>query len=697
MGDLSSLFVPDRIAVIGASEEEGSVGTAVWKNLQSTFDGPLAPVNPNRETVFGAECYDTIDQVDVDFAVVAVPSALAVSVVEHAAKQGVRNIVVITAGFSESGREGAKRESELVSIAEQYDVNLVGPNSLGLLSTAGGLNATFGPRGASPGPISFMSQSGAFITAVLDWAAERDLGFRHVVSLGNKAVLDETDFVEAWGADESTDVILGYLEDVVDGRRFIDVARSVTQKTPVVVVKSGRTEAGATAAASHTGAIAGSEAAYRSALDQAGVLRADSVQSLFDYAAVLAGQPLPESAGVAIVTNAGGPGVMTTDAIGESDLELAELSDGTTDSLSEGLPDAANIYNPIDVLGDASAARFADALEIALDDDAVGMAIVVACPTATLSFDDLAAEIARIHEAYGQPMVAALMGGSATASAADTLSAVRIPTYFDPVRAVDSLAALDAFASIQKRQVVEPTTFDVDRARVREILTGAAASGRTQLGVESMALLDAYGIETPQSAVVDSPDDAVDVAKRIEGDVVMKIVSPDISHKSDIGGVEVGVATADVAQTYENIVTRARNYQPDATIMGVQVQELIDIDAGTEIIVGVSRDPQFGPLVMVGLGGIFVEVMEDTAFRVAPVTEPAARGMFDELRSTPLLQGARGREPADMDALVDTIQRISQLVTDFPAITELDVNPVVALPDDAIAVDFRLTFERENL
>ncbi len=694
MGELSTLFAPERVAVVGASEEAGTVGYAITKNLRDEFEGTVAPVNPNRERVLGLDCYDAVGAAgDVDVAVVVVPPTIAVDVVRETAEAGVENVVVITAGFSETGSEGSARERELVGLAEEFDLNLVGPNSLGIMSTSVGLNATFGPRSGTPGNISFMSQSGAFITAVLDWAADRHLGFKDVVSLGNKAVLDESDFAREWGDDENTDVILGYLEDIDDGQSFIDTAREVTQETPMVVVKSGRTEAGASAAASHTGAIAGTDAAYEAGLDQAGVLRVETVQELFDFASVLAGQPLPETEGVAIVSNAGGPGVMATDAVGDSTLSLADFTDETLTRLRERLPEEANIYNPVDIIGDAPIERFEKTIDIVLNDDNVGMAIVLSCPTAVLSFDELAEATLALQAKHETPVAATLMGGSSTATAAETLSEAGIPTYFDPERAVRSLEALSTYAERREREYAEPETFDIDRERIDEILTSAVEAGRTQLGVESMELLEACGIETPQGAVVDSPRDAESLAAEIDGDVVMKIVSPDISHKSDIGGVEVGVSTAEVADTYEDIVVRARNYQPDASILGVQVQELVDLDSGTETIVGVTRDPQFGPLVMFGLGGIFVEIMEDTSFRVAPVAERDGREMIDEVTSSPLLYGARGREPADVDALVDVIQRISQLVTEFPAITELDINPVVALPDGVAAIDLRLTLD----
>jgi len=696
MGSLATLFAPERVAVVGASDEEGSVGHAVTRNLLEHFAGSVVAVNPNQEAVLGLSCYDSLSEADpVDVAVVAVPPAVAVDVVREAGEVGVENVVVITAGFSEAGSEGAARERDLVAIAEEYDLNLVGPNSLGVMSTGVGLNATFAPAHPESGSVSFMSQSGAFVTAVLDWAADRSLGFKDVVSLGNKAVLDEGDFVREWGDDPDTDVILGYLEDVADGRAFLEAAGEVTRETPVVLVKSGRTDAGASAAASHTGAIAGSDRAYEAGFRQAGVLRVETVQELFDAAAILAGQSLPDAEAVAIVTNAGGPGVLTTDAVGDTDLELASFADATLDRLDAELPEGANVYNPVDIIGDAPVGRFETATDIVLGDPNVGMAVVLACPTATLSFSDLADAVVRQQETHGTPLAAVLMGGRSMQSAADRLAAAGVPTYFDPSRAVRSLETLAEYARVRERPRAEPTAFEVDRERARAVLDRARDRGADRLGVEAMDLLEAYGIPTPDGAVVDDPAAAERTADRLGEEVVMKVVSPDILHKSDIGGVEVGVPRGEVRETFETLVARARRYQPDARVLGVQVQELLDTDAGTETIVGVTRDPQFGPLVMFGLGGIFVEILEDTTFRVAPVTESDARAMLEEIDAAPLLHGARGREPVDTDALAEVIGRISQLATDFPAIAELDINPVLATAEGATAVDLRLTLEEE--
>jgi acyl-CoA synthetase (NDP forming) len=443
--------------------------------------------------------------------------------------------------------------------------------------------------------------------------------------------------------------------------------------------------------------MAGSEAAYEAGFEQAGVMRVDTTQELFDFARILADQPLPEGEGIAIVTNAGGPGVMTTDAVGDSGLELAEFEDDTHEALSESLPDGANIYNPVDVIGDAPAERFEMALETVLADENVATAVVVACPTAVLSFDALADVVCECQAEYGQPVATALMGGSDTEPAQEALAESGIPTYFDPARAVHGLDALRRYSDIRDREYAQPATFDVDRERAREILSDAARRDTNRLGVEAMDLLDAYGIPTPQGEVVSSPEDARRVADEIGEEVVMKIVSPDILHKSDIGGVEVGVPPDEVRDTYEDLVVRARNYQQDAQVLGVQVQEMIDLEHSTETIVGANRDPQFGPLVLFGLGGVFVEVFEDSTLRVAPVGEHEARSMLDDIESAPLLRGARGRDPVDEDAIVETIQRMGQLVTDFPAIVELDVNPLVATADGVTAVDLRLTLDQDNL
>lgn len=700
MPDLSGLFTPDRVAIIGANDEEGSVGRALLKNL-SSFDGDVIPVNPNLETVLGCECYSAIgdvpDAASIDLAVVAVPATVAVDVVRQIGNAGITDVVIITAGFSETGGEGEKREQELIDIAEEYDLNLVGPNCIGIISTPSGLNATF-VRGEPPvGSISFMSQSGALIAAVLGWAAQHGVGFKDIASLGNEAVLDEIDFIEEWGDGPDTDVILAYLEDIDDGQRFIKTARDVTRETPIVVIKSGRTEAGAEAAASHTGSIAGSEDAYEAGLHQAGILRAMNIEEVFDYGQVLAGQPLLEDDDIAVVTNGGGPGVLTTDAVSDSRLRIAEFGDGVGAELADVLPGEADVANPLDIIGDADIDRFRESLDIVLSGESVAGAIVLCVPTETLGFDDLADAIGDLQGRHEKPVVTCLMGGEEADRAANTLESYGIPNYFDPERAVSSLEVLAKYRDVTEREYESPEAFDIEKERAREILLQAAERDVAHLGVEAVELLDAYGIPIPPSDLAESASEAESIAEEIGGPVAMKIVSPDILHKSDIGGVEVDVPIEAVRGTYRTLRERAIDHDSDATVLGVQIQEFVDPDESTETIVGVKRDPQFGHLMMFGLGGIFVQVFDDTAFRVAPISEREAREMTEEIQAAPMLQGARGRTPADVDGVVEIIQRISQLVTDFPAITELDINPLVVSPEGVHAIDLRLTVDREAL
>ena len=700
MTNLSGLFDADRIAVIGATDREGSIGRALMENL-SEFDGEVVPINPNRETVLGKDCYAEVstapDPASLDLAIVVVPAHAVVEVVRRAGEAGILNVVVITAGFSERGTEGERRERELTAVAEQYDLNLIGPNCVGVINTSNGLNATFLRGTPREGAISLMSQSGAVISAVLGWATQHGIGFNNVVSLGNEAVLDEVDLIAEWGRDPDTDVILAYLEDIDDGRAFVESAREVTAHTPIVVIKSGRTEAGAEAAASHTGSIAGSDQAYRGGFHQAGVLRAMNIQEVFDVGRVLGGQPPLERDDIAVVTNGGGPGVLTTDAIGDSRLTIAEFEDDVRTELRDLLPEGGDATNPLDIIGDAGLDRFRRTLDVVLGAEAIGGVIVLSVPTALFEFEELAELIGDVQGRHGKPVVACLMGGEEADRAGDTLATYGIPNYFDPTRAVSGLEALAEYGDVRDREYDSPTEFDVDRKRAREILSASIERGSDHLSVEAMGLLDAYGIPTPSGDVVENAREAERVAKGIGGPVVMKIVSPDILHKSDIGGVEVGIPIEDVRDTYHTLVERATSHDPDATILGVQVEERVDMDESTETIVGVKRDSQFGHLLMFGLGGIFVQIFEDTSFRVAPLSEREAREMTTEIRAAPMLRGARGRKPADIDGIVDTLQRISQLVVDFPAVTELDVNPLVVGPDGVCAVDLRLTVDREEL
>ncbi|MFP4218775.1 MAG: acetate--CoA ligase family protein [Salinarchaeum sp.] len=700
MLNLTTLFAPGRVAVIGATDRTDSVGRALMENL-SSFDGEVIPVHPDRETVLGRPAYSSIGAVPdagtIDLAVVAVPAASVVAVTEEIGDAGISNVVVVSAGFGEAGPEGAQRERELIAVAEAYDLTLIGPNCVGVSSTRTGLNATFVEGAPTEGSISLVSESGAIIAAILGWASQHGLGFRDIVSLGNEAVLDETDLIDAWGDDPETEVILAYLEDIDDGRRFIETAREVTTETPIVALKSGRTPAGAEAAASHTGSIAGSEEAYRAGFHQAGVIRATTIQELFDIGRVLAEAPPLNRDDIAVITNGGGPGVLATDALGDSHLQVATFGEALQERLRTVVPPAADVDNPLDIIGDADIDRFRQSLDAVLGAEEIGGVIVVSVPTGVFEFEALAEVISTLQQRHETPVVTCLMGGDEADQAATHLTAAGIPNYFDPSRAVHSLEALATQRTISTRQSTSPTRFDVDQERAQRILRMATENGERHLSVEAMDLLDACGIPIPDGGLAERAAEAEAIARELGGSVVMKIVSPDILHKSDIGGVEVGVAPDAVAETYQQLVDRATNHNPDATVLGVQVEEMIAPEDATETLVGARRDPQFGPLVTFGLGGIFVQVFEDAAFRVAPLSEREARAMTAEIQAAPMLRGARGRAPADLDAVVETLQRVSQLVTDFPAIKELDINPLVVGPKGVYAVDLRARVETDTL
>ena len=694
------LFEPEHVAVLGATDREGSLGRAILENLFDRFEGEIIPINPGRDRVLGRSCVDSVADVEgpIDLAIVAIPPDAVLDALEELGRREVRHVVVLTAGFGEGSAAGQARERRLDAIAEQYDLNVVGPNSLGVMSTASGLNATFAEQWAHAGPISMLSQSGAFVTAALDWAWDRDVGFRHVVSLGNEAVLDEIDFVRHWHRDPNTTVIAGYVEDVKRGHAFIDTVGEITDEQPVVLLKAGRTESGARAAASHTGSMTGRDEAYDAAFRQAGVIRAATMDELFDFSRVLASLQPPAGDAIAIVTNAGGPGVLAADAVSDADLELAALSASTIDRLAEYLPDAATVGNPLDIIGDADVERFVRSIELVTEDPGVDGLIIIATPTALFDHADLGDRIGEIHARTPLPIVGCLLGGQAATAGGRALAAHEIPNFTDPARAVGGMDVLARYRRIRDRESDAPVfPDDVEMDRVRDVFRRALDRDLRLLGAESMDLLEAIGVPMPACEVVTDAAAAERAAADLGDDVVMKIVSPDMSHKTDIGGVRLGVPVDEAGAVYDELTALAEDHDPDAELLGVQVQELVGGSDGVETIVGASRDEQFGPLLVFGLGGVFVEVFEDTAFRIAPVGTASARRMTAEIEAAPLLRGARGREPVDLDGVVDVITRISWLVDAVPGIVELDVNPLLARPDGPIALDFRLAIEPDEV
>ncbi len=695
---LEAIFAPQSVAVIGASPDPTKLGHRVLRNIiDNGYTGRIIPIHPTASSILALDSYPSVSAVPgtVDLAVLVVPVQAVLSVVEDCGKSGVRGLVVITAGFKEVGKEGRDLEQQLVTLVRHYGMRMVGPNCLGIIDTTTRLNASFAALMPGNGEIAFMSQSGALCTAILDWSASQGIGFSRFVSLGNKADVDEVALLRAWGGDPTNRVILAYLEGISDGAAFIEAAREVTKHTPVIAIKSGTTEAGTRAISSHTGSLAGSESAYEAAFDQSGVLRARSMQELFDYALAFAYQPPIGGDRIAIVTNAGGPGIIATDAVERSGLRLAQFPPETITRLQHGLPPTASVYNPIDVIGDARADRYEVGLAAALADPNVDAALVLFTPQAGSEPEETARVVARLSAAGTKPVVTSYMGAVSLGPALAILNSHRIPNYAFPEQAVGALHAMVHQRRWRERPVGEHVRYHVDLDRVKALFERVRAAGRVELGeIEAREVMEAYGMRLPQSLLAQSPDEAAALAAQIGYPVVMKISSPDILHKSDIGGVKVGITDAAMARdAYELIEYRARKYSRDATIWGVLVQE--QVRKGREVLVGVSRDPQFGPLLAFGLGGIYVEVLQDVAFRLAPISREEAREQIRSIRTLPLLQGVRGEPPADLHAAEDVLLRVSQMVTDFPEIVEMDINPLIVYNqgEGATVVDARIILQ----
>ncbi|NNF37941.1 MAG: CoA-binding protein [Gemmatimonadetes bacterium] len=695
---LDVLFRPSSIAVIGASRRKGTIGYQIIDNLlRHGFGGVVHPVNPSAASIHGVRAYPDVGSVPggVDLAVIVVPKERVLHVVEDCGAAGVGAIVVISAGFKEVGGAGVALENELVSRVRHHGMRLVGPNCMGLLNTDPevAMNATFAPNMPPSGHMSFLSQSGALGVTILDYAVEYGIGIRHFVSVGNKADVTGNDLLEYWEGDAGTRVVLMYLESFGDPQHFTRIARRVTRSKPVVVVKSGRTRAGARAASSHTGALAGADDATDALLEQCGVLRVDSVEELFDVAMAFEGQPVPRGNRVAIVTNAGGPGIIIADACESAGLEVASLTDDTRRRLQTLLPPEASVRNPVDMIASATGEQYQDVLDTVLDDPGVDAAIAAFVPPLGIRQIDVAAHIvaARRGGHDDKPLLAVLMGKDGLPEGKARLQAAGVPAYIFPESAARALAAMHRYRRWLERPMVEPDRFEADEGRVRALLARAREEGREGLlEHEALGALAAYGIPVVEHRVVPGVDEAVAAAEAIGFPVVVKAISPEIVHKTDVGGVAVDLRTAhDVRQAATAIVEAVANV-PDARLTGLLVERFEQ--GGRETIVGVSPDPTFGPVVMFGLGGVYVEALSDVTFRLQPVSAQDAREMVAGIRGRALLESLRGEPAADHGALVSVIQRVSQLVGDHPVIRELDINPLLARADGALALDAHIRF-----
>lgn len=699
---LTEFFTPDSVAVIGASTNPQKLGYAVLENLVAggfSKRGTVYPINPKAEAILGLKAYPSVLEVPepIDLAVIVIPYSQVPDALRTCGEKSIPAVIVISAGFREAGREGLERELELIDIAKEYNLRLIGPNCLGVIDTFTPLNASFSAGTPPSGPMAFMSQSGALGTAVLDISLAGRLGLSKFVSLGNKADVDEIDLLRAWEDDPNTRVIMIYSEGMSNGQEFINTARQVTSKKPVVAIKSGVTQSGSRAVSSHTGSLAGTEQAYHAAFRQAGVLRAESMETLFDISLALGYQPLLQGDRIAIITNAGGPGILATDALERSGLSLAQLEIKTITTLSQHLPDAASAANPVDVLGDARADRYQMALETIIADPNVDGLLVLLTPQAMTEIEATAEVIGRISDEIDKPIITCFMGEAKVDSGVNRLQKYQVPNYPFPERAALAFKAMSDYRQVLSRPKPEYVEFEVDRKTTQQVFDKVREQGRLSIGdSEARQILTAYGLKIPESKLAADPDEAVEIANEIGYPVVLKIASPDILHKTDVGGVKVGLESAEqVRDAFELMFYRAQRYLPQAHLWGCLVQEMVP-PGGVEVLIGMNRDPQFGPLVTFGLGGIYVETLKDVTFRIAPFSVQSAEKMLSEIRAHAILDGVRGEPPVDKAAIIDVLLRIAQLVQDFPEIVELDINPLMVYPKSqgAIAIDMRLVLSK---
>lgn len=704
--NLDALFNAKSIAVVGASSREKTVGNDLVKNLVTQgFEGKIFPINPKIDELYGIKVYHDLTEIpeNIDLVVVAIPAAMVPDIIKQATAKGAQSAVVISAGFKEIGNLAL--EEELRNVCRQNHVALVGPNCLGVINAQNKMNASFAALMPQVGNIAFMSQSGALCTAVLDYAEKMSIGFSKFVSIGNKADVDEVDLIRYLHTDPQTKVVALYVEQLSNAPEIIETLIELNKgdnPKPVVILKSGRTEAGAGAIASHTGSLSGGDNAYEALFAQAGIIRANTIEDLFNFAQVFCKNEQTSFEKIAVITNAGGPGVLTADGIINNGFKMADLSEETVAKLKAVLPPAASTHNPIDVLGDAVSDRYRQALELVVRDPDVEALIVLLTPQSMTEIKETAQAVIDVMAAYKQetgrkkPIVVSFMGEKTVNDGVRMLQAADIMTTTFPEPAAASLAALSRFTTWSKIPVEDKLIYnDVDRDRVETILAEAKAKGQTSFPeAEALAIFEAYRLPILASAVAHSPQEAKEVCERLGASALfaMKIVSPEILHKSDVGGVMLNVTANDVEQKYAEMMTTVASKKPEANLQGVLLVEMAP-QGGLEMILGVNKAPGLGTMIMVGLGGIYVEILKDVNFAFAPLTRSDAVRMLTNLKSSKLLDGARGQLPVDKEKLIECVGRLSQLVVDFPEIVELDINPLLALSDKALVLDGRVVVE----
>ncbi len=680
-----SVFLsPKSIAIIGASDKRGSVGSTITSNIMNGFTGSVYPVSPSRETVFYKKAYKTVLDIPkpVDLAVIVIKNTLVANVLEECGKKKIKGVIIITAGFKEVDEEGAKREQELKDIAKKYKIQIIGPNCLGVmnLDPKTMMNSTFLKITPKSGQIALVSQSGAICAALAEDASAQGIGFSAVISMGNKAVLSEVDILKMLADHKQTKVIVMYLEDMGNGQEFLKVCKNITRKLkkPVLVLKSGRSPEGAKAAMSHTGALMGSDEIYDALLKQSGAIRVDTMEELFDYATAFSKQPLPTAGGLVIVSNAGGPAIISTDACSKLGIRMAKI-ESIRPKIDEVIPPWGSSRNPVDIVGDADFNRFNNVLDRVLKHPKVGSVITMCTPSGTLNYDKLAEVIVSMSKKYKKTMLASLMGLDEGITNREILAKGDVPYYTYAEGAIRTLGAMIKFAIWVNTKEGKITKFKVNKAKAKKIFDKVKKEKRPNLlEEEGQEVLKAYGLPLPTSALAKNDAEAVKIANKIGYPVVMKIASPQIIHKSDAGGVKVNLTNdKEIKEAFKTIIKNAKKYNSKAEIKGVLIVEMVK--GGKEMIIGSKLESGFGPVIMLGMGGIYVEVLKDVTFKLAPVTSKEADDMISEIKTQKLLQGVRGEKPSDIAKLSECIQRLSQLVTDFKEIKELDMNPVLVM------------------
>lgn len=693
---LDYLFNPKSIAVIGASREPKKVGYAVLNNLlKYNYQGDIYPINPSANDILGLKAYPAVSKTpsDIDLVVVSIPAKFVSEALKDCAKANVKAAVVLTAGFKEIGHEGIKLEQEMLAVAKNNNIRIMGPNCLGVINTSNNMNASFAADMLSKGKTALFSQSGALGVAIMDWALEHNFGFSKFISLGNKSDLNEVDFLEYFINDPDTEIILGYIEDVVDGARFMDVAKRATKAKPVILIKSGGTEAGARAASSHTGALAGSETAFNAAFKQTGVMRAGGIQELFDTALAFSGGKLPKSERLLIITNAGGPGIIAADTSDRLKIQLPQMTKESIDEIADLLPSNASLYNPVDIIGDATSERYKVVINQAIKDPNVDGILVLLTPQAMTDVENVADIVINTSKITDKPIISSFIGGKRVRDASEMMKLNNVPAFAYPEIAVRAFRRLCDHTEWKNMQESPPAISKTNKDAVKKIIDSLLEANRFEVGEDpAMKILSYYGFTFPERALATSAIEAGIIAERIGFPIVMKISSPDILHKTDVGGVKLNInSTVAAEDAFNEITTNAQRFMPDAHIEGVMLYEMIK--GGKEVIIGVTYDRTFGHMIMFGLGGIYVEVLKDVSFRIAPVSYKEADEMVHDIRSIALLQGARGEKPADIEAIIKGIVNVSNLVVDFPMIRELDINPMLVMNRGGFALDARIIFE----